>query len=125
MHLCGNASSLEQKQLFGDQFWPIRLTEEVTRFTKTLFLNFFSVSNVFVSLQDLLFLSNDSSCRSNFSTCADPSASGVTNGGAIAPPVKCLAPPVKLYIKVIFFAFSSKLTRSIKLPKKKFLISSV
>ena len=46
-------------------------------------------------------------------------------GGAIATPVKCLAPLVKLYIKVTFFAFFSKLTRSIKSRKKKFLISSV
>ena len=46
--------------------------------------------------------------------------SGVTKGGNCP----LLPPPVKWYIKVIFFAFSSKLTRSIKLRKKKFLISS-
>ena len=57
VHLCGKVNiSLEQKQLLGDQFWHIRLTEEVTWFTKTLFLNCFLRSNVFVSLRDLLFL---------------------------------------------------------------------
>ena len=80
VHLWGKTKSSEQKQLFWDQFWPTRpidVTQELW-LTKKLYVNCFLLSNVFISLRDLIFWQITPFCLSNPVTCAGTSATSLT-----------------------------------------------